>query len=380
NLVAHPPKTVQAEDLYYNNKIMNFYGDSFHVTAPGYNYVWNYETANSNRMVVNAARVNSELNKTYAPRQVKLGAFQTSSSCQLVLPSPTSKPWPSNCDEINDAAIRGAIDGGAVGFMLLNGKRLGNLSAMEAIPNEAILGFRDSQRAALGDTIAGEILWNAGSRDGVGGKVHKVCQTNSLTDCYIGRFGWLGDRVSLEDQVANAAFVEMNMTTSEGYKKLYSNDKVMFPIRYAYPNCGPANKTCVESSGDGDLSERDIERMADYVRWLGNPTRSEVTVSLPAVIVGEKAFRQIKCDTCHVIRKIEIVPDDTMLSQAFRDRLATRVARSARPFLSYIGTDLLMHDMGYLSQVGNASQPIRDKDGVVIPTFGDYVQKIRTPA
>ena len=74
---------------------MNFYGDSFHVTTPGYDYVWNYEPANSNRMVVNTARVNSELNKTYQPQQVKLGTFQTSSSCQLVLPAPTSKkPWP----------------------------------------------------------------------------------------------------------------------------------------------------------------------------------------------------------------------------------------------------------------------------------------------
>jgi len=380
NVIAHPPRTVQVEDLYYSNKIMNFYGDSFHVTTPGYNYAWNYETANSNRMVVNAARINPELNKTYVPQQVKLGAFQTSSSCQLVLPSPTSRPWPNNCDEINDAAIRGAIDGGAVGFMLLNGKRLGNLSAMEAIPNQAILGFRDSQRAALGETIAGEILWNAGSRDGVGGKVHKECRTNSLTDCYIGRFGWLGDRVSLEDQVANAAFIEMNMTTSEGYKKLYSNDKVMFPIRYAFPNCGPADKKCVGSSGNADLSERDVKRMADYARWLGNPTRSEFQVSLPEVIAGEKIFRQIKCDTCHVISKIEIVPDDTMLTKDFRARLATRVAQSARPFLSYIGTDLLMHDMGYLSQVGNASQSIRDKDGVVIPPFQNYVQKIRTPA
>jgi hypothetical protein len=39
-----------------------------------------------------------------------------------------------------------------------------------------------------------------------------------------------------------------------------------------------------------------------------------------------------------------------------------------------------MHDMGYLSQVGNASQPIRDNDGVVLSAFRDFVQKIRTPA
>ena len=380
NVVAQPPRTTSPGDLYYNNKIMNFYGDSFHVTTPGYNHVWNYETANSTRMVVNAARVNAELNKTYEPRQVKLGAFQTSSSCQLVLPSPTSKPWPKDCTDIDDAAIRGAIDGGAVGFMLLNGKRLGNLSAMEAIPNQAILGFRDGQKTVLGEKIAGEVIWNAGSRDGVSGKVFKECRTNTLRDCFIGRFGWVGDRVSLEDQVANAAFVEMNMTTSEGYKKLYSNDKVMFPIRYAHPNCGPANKSCVTSSGNADLSERDVERMADYARWLGNPTRSEFQVSLPEVVAGEKIFRQTKCDTCHVIRKIDIVPDDTMLTHVFRARLSTRVAQSIRPFLSYIGTDLLMHDMGYLSQVGNASQSIRDGDGVVLPAFRNYVQKIRTPA
>jgi hypothetical protein len=40
----------------------------------------------------------------------------------------------------------------------------------------------------------------------------------------------------------------------------------------------------------------------------------------------------------------------------------------------------LMHDMGYLSQVGNESQSIRDANGVVLPRFKDSVQKIRTPA
>jgi hypothetical protein len=86
SLIAQLRRGVRTSDLYYDNKIMNFYGDSFHVTTPGYNYVWNYTPADLNRMVVNTARVNSELNKTYQPQQVNLGAFQTSSSCQLVLP------------------------------------------------------------------------------------------------------------------------------------------------------------------------------------------------------------------------------------------------------------------------------------------------------
>jgi hypothetical protein len=355
--------------------IMQFYGDSFHVAKSGnpnypiYNFAWSYEAANSNRMVVNTPRVNSELAKTYQPLQVKLGQFQIDPGCQPAAKPPnTTKPWPTNCNQINNAAIHAAIDGGSggpsVGSMLLNGKRLGNSSAIEAIPNAAILGFYQNQTAVLGATIAGEILWNAGSRDGVGGTVKKVCTTKSLRDCYIGRFGWLGDRVSLEDQVANAAFVEMNMTTSEGYKKLYPDGNVMFPIRYGFPN----------------LSERDINRMAAYARWGGNPTRSEFMASLPDVIAGETIFGQLNCNTCHVISKINIDPDDTMLSNFFRERLKTHVAQSASPFLSYLGTDLLMHDMGYLSQVSNTSQPIRDSDGVVLPKFKDSVQKIRTPA
>jgi hypothetical protein len=191
-------------------------------------------------------------------------------------------PWPATCSDISDAAIRGAIDGGAVGFMLLNGKRLGNLGAIEAIPNAAILGFSKNQSGSgvLG-ALAGEILWNAGSRGGVDGDLKTLCTTKSLRDCYIGRFGWLGDRVSLEDQVANAAFVEINMTTSAGYSQLYGSGPVpMFPIRYNFPNCGPADQTCVQSKGNGDLSELDIERMADYARWLGIPTRSEFTAFL----------------------------------------------------------------------------------------------------
>jgi CxxC motif-containing protein (DUF1111 family) len=382
-MIAHAPRSVQPGDLYYNNKVMNFYGDSFQVTAPGYDYAWSYAAANANRLVVKGPRFNAELGKSYTPLQVVVGGFQANPSCSLVEPPPTTKPWPAMCADIDGDAIKGSIDSGEVGFMLLNGKRLGNASAIEAMPNRAIIGFRDRQQGLLGDKIAGEIIWNAGSRDGVmsaGSKVFRDCRTRSLTDCFIGRFGWLGDRASLEDQVANAAFVEMNITTREGYEKLYPADKVTFPIRYAFPDCGPANRACVQSEGNGDLSEQDVTRMADYARWVGNPTRSEFTVALPEVVAGEKVFRRLQCNACHVIDRIDIDPEDTMLSKSFRDRMATHISGSARPFLSYLGTDLLMHDMGYLSQVGDPSQPFRDADGVVLPGFENYVQKIRTPA
>ena len=392
--LANAPRSVSADELYYNNMIMNYYGDSFHVTPPNapivFNFAWSYEPAKTltqaanGRVVVDVPRTNAELKKTYQPMQIKLGTFQTPSNCELVSPSPTSKPWPTKCSDIDSDAIHAATDGGAVGYMLLNGKRLGNLGAIESIPDQAIIGFRTDQVAKLGPTIAGELIWSPGSRDGVGGKnsTFKPCKikTKTLQHCDIGRFGWLGDRASLEDQVANAAFVEMNMTTSAGYKILYDHDQAANPIRYNYPNCGAANKTCVESKGNSDLSEIDINRMADYARWVGNPTRSEIQVSQPEVIAGEKIFNNLQCNTCHVIKRINIDPDNTMLTKYFRDRVAKHIGGDNKPFLSYIGTDLLMHDMGYLSQVGDSKESIRDATtGVVKQEFATYVQKVRTP-
>ena len=379
-----PPRT--STDLYYSNAIMNFYGDSFHVTQ-GNSYQWSYVPASDDSLVVATQRKNAELNKIYTPWQVEVGLFTVGGNCQIVLPGPFGEPWPATCSDVSGDAIENAIKTQAVGYMLLNGKRLGNSSAIEAMPNDAIMGFRASQEALLGEDIAGTLIWTVGSRDGVGGTVKQNCITNSLRDCYIGRFGWLGDRASLEDQVANAAFVEMNMTSSEGYNKLYSNGKSASPIRYLAPNCGPANKACVTNqTGNRDLRERDIERMADYARWIGNPTRSEFQVQLPEVIDGERVFRNLKCDSCHVIDRIDFKPDDTMLTAAYRSRLEKRYDAKAggnKPFLSYLGTDLLMHDMGYLSQVGvvPAGTKIRDPaTGVVYTEYQNYVQKIRTPA
>jgi CxxC motif-containing protein (DUF1111 family) len=245
--------------------------------------------------------------------------------------------------------------------------------------------------------MAGEILWNSGTRAGIDpnprGDNKLSCTTGDLTTCWIGRFGWLGDRVSLEDQVANAAFVEMNMTSSTAYNTLYPRGTNTFPVRYNFPNCGLANQVCINSKGNGDLLEQDIDRMADYARWLGNPTRSEFTVSLPEVIKGEQIFRQLQCNACHVIDKIPIPnPNDTMLPKFFQTRLA--FAPPASPFLSYLGTDLLMHDMGYLSQVGTPGVlGFRDPntglvyDGtcawisprITCANYTGYVERVRTP-
>jgi Di-haem oxidoreductase, putative peroxidase len=435
----------------YANKIMNFHGDSFHVTKPstqqGNSYTWSYQpipldgsgkpTSDALIEVVDTTlRTNPETGKTYQLWEVQLAPFTTApcDQSQLNLPIPkglTYIQWPQSCDEISNTKINDAINlakkgptpvgqPGPVGFMLLNGKRLGNLGAMEAIPNKAIAGsewdpldstippgFRDKQIAALkakgfadavAKAMAGTIVWESGVRAGLDTKnfnprspdVKLTCNASAPTKdtCWIGRFGWLGDRVSLEDQVANAAFIEMSMSSTEGYNivKQYMRPGT-FPIRYYLPNCGLANKTCIDTSknpipnnSNVDLPESDIARMADYARWIGSPTRSEFTVSLQEVIDGEQEFRRLQCHLCHVIDKISITDaNDTMMPLQFRERSA--VAPPAKPFLSYLGTDLLMHDMGYLSQVGLFNDVgLRDANGVVTLNFSDFVQKIRTPA
>jgi hypothetical protein len=420
--------------IIYANKIMNFYGDSFHVTQSGNSYSWSLDPIDTRiphvQVVETTPRTNPETGQPYSLRQVNLGAFTTpydslpDNSCPLNKPPSDglSAFWPTVCTDITGGQITAAINApvkgptapgasGGVGYMLLNGKRLGNLGAIEAIPNGSIQGFQQSQITALTTAltnnkvqnpqavaaqIAGAIAWQNGTRAGnidlrkYPADIKLECNPASatpLSTCWIGRFGWIGDRVSLEDQVANAAFIEMGMTSSTAYKTLYPGGTKVFPLRYAFPNCGLANKTCFDPSAkppgnsNGDLFEQDINRMADYARWLGSPTRSEFTVSLPLVITGEQVFKNLQCNSCHVIDKIPITdPNDTMMPPAFRNRLA--VASPASPFLSYLGTDLLMHDMGYLSQVGLTNiLSIRDiNTGVVFPNFSDFVQKIRTPA
>lgn len=396
--LLQPARATPSSALYYNNAIMNYYGDSFHVAASDNKYNWDYQPATPESQVVPASvkRKNPETGKDYVPMRVVVREFQTNGNCQIFSPGPAGRPWPKTCADVSGDAVAKAIKTQQVGYMLLNGRRLGNSSAIEAMPDSAIKQFRDDQingtngtngAGQLGPEMAGELIWTAGSRDGV----LKECKDNNrYTDCFVGRFGWLGDRASLEDQVANAAFVEMNMTSTEGFKKFYPDGKTTKPIRYATPNCGPANNLCKTADGqpregNSDLTELDIKRMAEYSRWVGNPTRSEFQVTLPEVIAGERVFRELQCNTCHVIDKISLDPlvsngkVNTMLPETYRKRLEKRAGNN---FLSYLGTDLLMHDMGYLSQVGIVPEgvTIRDASGVVYPAYQTYVQKIRTPA
>jgi hypothetical protein len=327
------------------------------------------------------------------PKRVVVSGFDTGDSCPDIESKPANvdaASWPASCADVKGSAVEQAIANGDVGFMHLLGRRLGNTPLIEMIPDQTIQDTQLAQATSL--TYPGCYPLAPGTRAGSGGGTnYRTCQSGhqgtTPQDCYIGRWGWIGDRASLEDQIANAATVEMNVTSKEGYGEVHPNatDEKQL-VRYRDTLCGPADAACQKSLANSDITEQEIRDMATYQRWIGIPQRSEYQVSSQVVQDGEAVFKGLHCDSCHVIRKIPFVEQDNMLPDEERNALRkleiSTQGKPEYPFVSYLGTDLLMHDMGYLSQVAPSpgSASIRNPDGTVKAELKAYVQNIRTPA
>ena len=263
--LSKPDHSDEWDQNNYYNPIMNFYGDSFHVNQnkpdedkqdlPTYD--WKYDDTPADSLVVKAIRKNSKTGKVYRPQRAILTGFKTlyegsGSTCQFTRPKltpPERNIWPKDCTDINGEAIKNSLSNGTIGFMHLNGKRLGNLGPIEALPETFIRDIQKQQQSDFkGNKFAGSFQLSPGAR---GGKVSTLRRCENENDCYIARFGWIGDRVSLEDQVANAARTEMNILTPEGFVDLYGRGaKIKNPLRYNTPVCGPADKKCQQSPGN----------------------------------------------------------------------------------------------------------------------------------
>jgi hypothetical protein len=411
----------------YSNKIMNFYGNSLPLFQDGkkLEYTMDYvdicDEKNGGYEVVDKTLRSPIIDNQYStcqphmnewsryqPKWVEIDANTMANVCTFdgnkkesenFRPLPPNEPigeWPEKCSEVSGKAITTAFEKGELGFMHLLGRRLGNTPLIEMVPNATILDtYIQQQKDGI---MPGCISLAPGTRSGGDGVFnYRACTKGTfgagLTDCYIGRWGWIGDRASLEDQIANAAHVEMNITSSKSYeslKKIHpvsaSNNAQL--VRYHETLCGPANAACQSLDPNSDLTEQEIRDMATYQRWIGIPNRSEYQVSSDKVIKGEKIFDDLKCSSCHVIKKIAFVYGDNMLPDEERNHLKELAIPDGAtqnldyPFVSYLGTDLLLHDMGYLSQVAKAPAgvEIRGTDGKVKYDYRQYVQYIRTPA
>ncbi|MGB5832939.1 MAG: di-heme oxidoredictase family protein [Thiohalocapsa sp.] len=398
--------TEDRESQLYNNKIMNFFGNSLPLDQNDNKLVYDMEYSEISDgdgfdLVVDGRP------REYLPKRVRItdtSQITESLVCKdkddFLRPKPngvSNEIWPENCNEVSGDAIKQAIDDGKIGFLHLIGRRLGNTPLIEMIPDADILEARRRQ-SAIG-SVRGCLSLAPGTRRGKGEADYnyRTCASGQhgdrSDDCYIGRWGWIGDRASLEDQVANAAHVEMNITSVESYNKIHPNpsDNAQL-VRYDQTLCGPANERCGDLRPNSDITEREIRDMATYQRWIGIPNRSEYQVASTEVEEGERIFKELQCDSCHVIDKITFDYGDNVLPWEEREHLQRLEIRGEDgvveyPFISYLGTDLLMHDMGYLSQVApapeivrNRGESIRGEDGRVKPRFRNYVQYLRTPA
>ena len=390
------PLVPASDKNYYSNKIMNFYGNSLPLNQNGKRLLYEMEyvdiTDDDGFEVVDTTPRGAAM---YRVKRVNVHNVQIKGAdvCSEIHVKPARVPdgsWPSSCDEISGSQIEKAIEGGEIGFMHLLGRRLGNTPLIEMIPDAAIL---NAQREQKENGVPGCISLAPGTRSGTGGKYNyrnctsgKYRKDGDANDCYIGRWGWIGDRASLEDQIANAAHVEMNISSSESYNQVHPHvDDEEELVRYDGTLCGPANARCQELAVNSDITEQEIRDMATYQRWIGIPNRSEYQVSRDKVQQGEALFNRLQCSSCHVIKKIAFRYDDNMLPDEERDhlrKLEIPTDADGYPFVSYLGTDLLMHDMGYLSQVAKAPDgvEIRQENGEVKNRYRNYVQYTRTPA
>lgn len=398
------PKVIDYRgDRIYGNKIMNFFGNSLHVSLTGgeptyqMEYVdiggnYGYEVVADDQ----PRRPADDPEGDYLPKRVKITEVRIGDArCDRLLDKPAwvnPGVWPMSCGEVSGTSVQAAIDQGEIGFMHLLGKRLGNTPLIEMMPVGAV---RDARRAQLdprtGIGQPGCFGLAPGTRAGENGQDnYRSCRTQRLgdgsQDCYLSRWGWIGDRASLEDQVANAAHVEMNITTTQGFDRVHPDaQRASERVRYRDTLCGPADLSCKERSSNSDLLEQEVRDMATYQRWIGIPQRSEYQVSSAKVRRGERIFRELKCSSCHVIDKIPFIEQDNMLPDEERAALVALSIDSGNqtdyPFISYLGTDLLLHDMGYLSQVAKAPDGVtlRQSNGRIKPQYASYFQRIRTP-
>ncbi|MCU5782001.1 carbohydrate binding module family 32 domain-containing protein [Alcanivorax balearicus MACL04] len=182
--------------------------------------------------------------------------------------------------------------------------------------------------AIADDTILARVRGTP-DEDGVLGTANYAYDPES-GEVRLGRYGWKAGKVSLRHQVANAALLDMSVTSS-----LYPNRDCLAGPKY----CDPASGT------EAGLPDDALQLMADYLQLLAVPAqRSQVSgfpqgvsplpyldVDPNKVTQGEQVFNDIRCNACHV----------SEIQTSARSRFAEVRNQTIRPY-----TDLLLHDMG----------------------------------
>ncbi len=171
------------------------------------------------------------------------------------------------------------------------------LGLLEAVPEETITAL------AARESIAG-----------IRGKVNRVWD-ESQGKLVLGRFGLKANHGSLREQVANAFFNDIGLSS---------------PV-YPDQNCPPVQAVCKEQmvAGKPEITKLRLDATELYIRALTVPMRRRTDDA--QVRRGEQLFTQAHCAVCHV-------PELHTGESATLPQLAHQ---TIRPY-----SDLLLHDMG----------------------------------
>jgi len=164
--------------------------------------------------------------------------------------------------------------------------------------------------------------------DGVKGQANLVYdpETGAVR---VGRYGWKAAKFSLRHQSANAALLDMSVTS---------------PV---YPNrdCLAGPSQCNRNKVEKGLTEDELQLITRYVGLLGVPAQRSLTSGFPKgvtplpyldvnptqVAAGAKLFASIRCTACHIAE----------MKTGLGTELAENRNQTIKPY-----TDLLLHDMG----------------------------------
>jgi len=198
-----------------------------------------------------------------------------------------------------------------------NSTPLFGLGLIEAIPDDQIL--QNVKRSPV---------------DGVLGKVARVADP-ATGKTLIGRFGWKAQQATVLSFAGDAYLNEMGITNR------------LFPVENA-PN-GNAQllaqyDTVVDPEDvvDPTTGRGDIDRVADFMRFLGAPPRLPLTNSAAA---GRSVFQNTGCAVCHV--PLMITGPSKVAALDHRE--------------VWLFSDLLLHDMGSLGDgIAQSAADVRD--------------------
>jgi CxxC motif-containing protein (DUF1111 family) len=200
---------------------------------------------------------------------------------------------------------------------------------VEAIANSTLLFIRDSQPASMrGSAVMVPVLEGNG-------------------EARIGRFGWKSQHASLQSFSVDAYLNEMGITTpllpeentSGGY----------------FVGFGSGYDPLPEPEDDGD----DAKAFADFMRATKAPSRGPITAD---VLAGEKVFKQVGCNVCHLPAIATTLPGSVINGGSF----AVPAALGNKIIHPY--SDFLLHNVG-------------TGDGIPIqptPEYAATAQQIRT--